>query len=399
VLTTIRKAEYAELVTLFFIQGAAAAMWLVPLTSVLESHGLEIILPYAYAATGLAAFISPLIFGAMADRHVSPVKVLRGLALATSIMITIASHAIQSHWNPWLILGLIQIYSLCAAPLLSISSTIIFARLANSQKEFGSIRGMYTFGWMVGCWTISALNADESTRAGYSGAVTWLIVAGFTFFLPPLETPRAAERLTLRQRLGWDALALFKNPDHRVVFITVGLLAIPLAGFYPYSPPNLRELGLEHTSAWMTLGQATELVSMFTLGVLLTKWRLKWIFVIGLGFTVLRFVLCAFNRRLLLLAGISLHGLSFLPVLVTAQIYFDQRVEASWRARAQALMTLVNSGAGNLVGYLGAGAWFAACTGAGGTRWTLFWSGLAVASAAVLVYFLSAYRGLKRSSN
>ena len=229
VLTTIRKAEYAELVALFFIQGAAAAMWLVPLTGVLGANGLDRLRPYAYAATGLAAFISPLIFGAMADRHASPIKVLRGLAFATAIMIAVVSTAIRLGWSPWVVMALIQIYCLCASPLTSISSTIIFARLADSQKEFGPIRGMYTFGWMFGCWIVSALNADRSTLAGYLGAITWLLVAGFTFFLPPLETPRAVANLTLRQRLGWDALALLKNPDHRVVFMTVALLAIPLA--------------------------------------------------------------------------------------------------------------------------------------------------------------------------
>ena len=58
---------------------------------------------------------------------------------------------------------------------------------------------------------------------------------------------------------------LLKNPDHRVVFITVALFAIPLAGFYPYAPPHLRELGLQHTSAWMSLGQVTEIIAMFSL--------------------------------------------------------------------------------------------------------------------------------------
>ena len=313
VLTTIRKAEYAELVALFFIQGAAAGMWLVPLTGVLEAHGLGMLRPYGYAATGLAAFISPLIFGAMADRHVSPVKVLRGLALGTTVMATAVSSAINAHWNVWLVLALIQIYSLCAAPLISIASTIIFARLADSQKEFGPIRGMYTLGWIVGCWVISGLGADRSTHAGYAASITWLAVAGFTFFLPPLEVPPSVQSLTLRQRLGWDALTLLKNPDHRVVFFTVGLLAIPIGAFYPYTPPNLRELGLQHTTAWMSLGQVTELIMMFSLGALLAKWRLKWIFVLGLGFTVLRFLLCAVGGKFFLLAGVFLHGASFVP--------------------------------------------------------------------------------------
>lgn len=398
VLTTIRKAEYGELVALFIVQGAAAAMWMVPLTTVLEAHGLTVIRPYAYAATGVAAFISPLVFGAMADRHMSPVKVLRGLAMANAVTITLVSGAIQSGWNQWLVLLLILIYSLCASPLMSIASTIIFARLMDSQREFGPIRGMYTFGWMAGCWIISAASADQSVAAGYIGAVTWLIVAGFTFFLPPLETPKAVERLTLRQRLGWDALALLKNPDHRVVFVMAALVAIPLAAFYPYSPPQMEELGLRHTSAWMTLGQVTEMICMFSLGPMLVRFRLKWVFLTGLGFTVLRFVLCSLNTRFWLLAGVFLHGASFAPVFITAQIYVDQRVDASCRARALALMTLANSGFGNLFGYLGVGAWFAFCTGPGGTRWALFWNGVAAVSAAIMVYFLAVYRGRTREN-
>jgi len=396
VLTTIRKTQYAELVALFLIQGAAAAMWLVPLTSVLQANGYEMLRPYAYAATALAAFVSPLIFGAIADRHFSPVKVLRGLTFATALMIAVVSTAIHAGLKPWLVMGLIQLYCVCAAPLMSLSSAIIFARLANSQLEFGPIRGMYTLGWMIGCGIVSALNADQSPRAGYACAAGWLLVSGFTFFLPPVETPRSSTPLTLRQRLGWDALTLFKHPDHRVVFITIALWSIPIAAFYPFTPPHMRELGLQHTSAWMSLGQVTELICMFTLGALLAKWRLKWIFVSGLCFAVMRFALCALNSKFWLLAGVFLHGASFVPVYITAQIYIDQRVGAEWRARAQALITLMNNGVGNLVGYLGTGAWFAACTGATGTRWCLFWSGLSAASGAVLVYFLAVYRGRKR---
>ena len=393
VLTTIRRAEYAELTALFFIQGAALGMWFVPLSSVLDAHGFKAIKSYAFATSALAAFISPLIFGAMADRHASPVKVLRWLALATAGAMALATTAIQLRWSPWLVLALIQLHALCSSPTWSISSTIVFARLEDARKEFGPIRAMATLGWMSGCWLVSLLNADSSSVAGYCGAVTWLGVVAFTFFLPVLETPKSAEHLTLRQRLGLDALTLLKNPDHRVVFITVALFAIPLCGFYPFTPPHLRELGLQRTSAWMTLGQVTEIITMFMLGGLLLKWRLKWIFACGLGFGVLRFALSAINGKAWLLAGVVLHGCSFTLVFITAQIYLDQRVEPAWRARAQALMALMNGGVGNLIGYLGTGWWFAECARPTGTQWPIFWNGLAVAVAAVLVYFLTAYRG------
>ena len=393
-LSTIRKAEYAELVTLFFLQGAALGMWLVPLSTVLDAHGLHAIKPFAFAATAVAAFISPLIFGAMADRHASPVKVLRGLSLATAAAMALASTSIKLGWNPWLVLALIQVHALCSAPTFSIASAIIFARLADAQEEFGPIRAMATLGWMAGCWLVSALGADTSPLAGYSGAVMWCVGAGFTFFLPELETPPSAEHLTWHERLGLDALRLLRNPDHRVVFITCALLSSPLSGFYPYAPPHLRALGLRYTSAWMTLGQVSEIVAMFSLGALLLKWRLKWLFACGLGFGVLRFVLSAMNGKWWVLSGVLLHGCSFTLVLVTAQIYLEQRVDAAWRARAQALFTLMTSGVGNLLGYLGTGWWFSANTQSSTTQWSIFWGGLAGMAALVMAYFLIAYHGI-----
>jgi MFS family permease len=221
----------------------------------------------------------------------------------------------------------------------------------------------------------------------------WLVVAGFTYLLPALETPKSVENLSWHERLGLDALTLLRHRDHRVVFITVALFAIPLAGFYPYAPAHLRDLGFQHTSAWMSLGQVTEILCMLALGALLTRWRLKWIFVCGLSFGVVRFLFSAWDSKAWLLAGIVLHGASFTLVNITAQIYLDQRVEAAWRTRAQALMALMSGGVGNLIGYLGSGAWFAACTETGHQLWPKFWLGTSAAVAVVLGFFLLAYQG------
>ena len=393
VFTTLRRAEYAELIGLFFLIGAALAMWFVPLSAVLEAHGLGHIRPVAFASSGVAAFISPLLFGAMADRHASPVKVLRGLALATAITVSLATTAIQEGWGPLPVLAFIQLHSLCSSPTWSIASTIILARLRDAPREFGPVRAMATFGWMGGCLWVSLIGADRSTASGYSGAVLWLVVVAFTFLLPSVESPRAGEARSWVQRLGLDALTLLKIRDHRVVFLTTTLFTIPLAGFYPYAPPHLKELGLERMTAWMSLGQITEVIAMFALGGLILRWRLKWIIAAGLGFGVIRFVVSALDTRTGLIAGIVLHGCSFTLVNITAQIYLDQRVEPSWRGRAQALLSLMNGGFGNLLGYLGTGAWFAACSAGGKTQWSAFWLGLAVSVAGVLAVFLVAYRG------
>jgi MFS family permease len=381
-------------VVLFFLHSVALSMWFVPLSTVLDAHSLQGIKSFAFAASAVACFVSPLIFGAMADHHVAPVRVLRWLAVATAAAMALAATAIQFGWNPWLVLLIIQVHALCSAPTWSISTTIVLARLTDARHQFGPVRAMATLGWMAGCWLVSALHADASTLSGYGGAVAWLIVAGFTYVLPAVAPPNSGTRLTVRQRLGLDALSLLRNSDHRVVFVTAALFSIPLAAFYPYTPTHLRELGLTHTAAWMTLGQTTEVVAMFGLGALLLRWRLKWILVAGLSFGVLRFALCALDGRGWVLAGTTMHGFSYTLVYITTQLYLEERIDSKWRARAQALLSLMLGGVGSLAGYLGCGWWFHAAHRGDTVHWPLFWAGLSLACAAVLLYFLGAYQGV-----
>lgn len=371
-------------------------IWFVPLGPVLDAHGYQSIKPFAFATSALAAFLSPLFFGAVADRHVSPVRVLRWLAVASALTMALTTAAIGRHFPPAAVLSLIQCFALFASPTWSITSAIVFARLQDAQSQFGPIRSLATIGWIAGCGVVSLLNADATTTAGYTGAVLWLLLAAYTFLLPVVEPPKSDSKLTWHERLGLDALILLVNRDHRVVFLTVGIYCIPLAAFYPYTPSHLRELGLQHTSAWLSLGQVSEVLAMFTLGGFLMRWRLKWIFCLGLSCGVLRFAFCALNTKGWLLAGVALHGVSYTFVFITAQIYLDARVDPQWRTRAQALLSLINGGIGNLFGFLGTGWWFATCTKDTFTRWPLFWSVLSASVLGVMVLFLTAYRGLPK---
>ena len=389
----IRWTEYGELAALFLIQSMAVGIWTVPLSIVFKAHSLVSIAPYAFATSAVAAFISPLIFGAMADRDASPVAVLRGLAVASAATMCVVAWSIKSGWPPGLVLLLVQVYALCSAPTGSIVSAIVFSRLHDSQSQFGPIRAGATIGWIGGCWLVSALNADASILSEYICALTWLALAVFTFFLPAVPPPKFVGRTTFLERLGWDAIVLMKNHDHRAVFITAALFSIPLAAFYPFTPLHLQQLGFRHTSAWMTLAQSTELIAMFLLGGLFLKWRLKWIFAAGLCAGLLRFALCALNEKYCVLTGTSLHGLSFTLYFITAQIYINERVGPEWRARAQAMMTLMTNGVGNLLGYLGTGWWFSACAQANGIQWPLFWNGITIGVGVVIIYFLAAYHG------
>lgn len=374
----------------------AMGMWFVPLGSVLHAHGYGEYRPVIFATSGISAFISPLIFGALADRHFAPVRVLRWLGLATGVAMLLATAAIGAGLPWYWVLAVCQLHSLCGAPTFSLTTVIVLARLKDSKREFGPLRAMATGGWMAGCWLVSALGADTTTSAGYAGAMIWLFVVAFTWAIPAIPPPKQPGLHTWRERLGLDALVLLKNRDHRVVFIAAAIFNIPLCAFYPYTPQHLTDLGMGHTTAWMSLGQVTEIIAMFLMAALLARWRLKWIFAAGIAAGIVRYAFCALDTRAAVLIGITLHGFAFALFFITGQIYLDQRIDPSWRARAQALWQLVTTGFGNTAGYLACGAWFLACKVEGGVQWPAFWSGLALSIFIILPWFLYAYRGRGR---
>ena len=382
-----------KLAALFFINAAAMGMWSVSFGNVLRAHGLEHIIGQAYACSGVAAFISPLAVGALADQRVSPVRLVRWLAIATSACLALAFLAIEKGWGAAVVLACVQAQAICAAPIFGLSTSIVMGGLRDPQREYGPIRSLATLGWMASGWVVSfILEADTSTVSGFAAAATWLATAAFTYTLP--ETP-PLERKEPRDLFGFAALTLFTHKDHRVVFITAALYNMAMAAFYPFTPIHLTELGVRHATAAMTLGQISEIGSMLGLAWLFTRVRLKWIFLSGIAFAVVRYAMCALDTRGWLFAGISLHGFSFTLFFITAQIYLEQRVDPRMRARAQALLQVMISGFGNLLGYLGAGWWRRECMDGAATHWPIFWYGMSAFSAAVFGWFALSYRGRK----
>ena len=379
---------------LLFLHGMALASWFVPLGRVLDVAGVASIKPMAFAASAIAAILSPLFFGAMADRSVAPPKVLRWISFATAALVGLIAWAIQGKADSWAILLLIQVQALFCSPTSSLAGSIVFSQLIRSKRQFGSIRALGTVGWMVGCWLISLLALDASPRAFYVSSVLWMMLGAFTWRLPSGMLNRlSAQPLTLRERFGWDALRLLRDNDHRVVFITAALLAIPFAAFYPFTPPHLAELGLERTSAWMSLGQVTEVIALVSMGAMFRRWRFKWVVATGIGFGVLRYALYATNSTFFVLLGLSLHGIAFTFTYIGSQIYLAERIEPGWRTRAQALLSLMTGGLGSLTGYLWCGAWMAMCTSDGSVHWSLYWGGLSALVVGVLIYFTTRYHG------
>jgi hypothetical protein len=386
----------SKLALLFFCTAMPMGMWNVPLANIYAAHGRAHLVPWVLATTAIAAFISPLFVGALADQKMSPTLLLRWLALATGAALCLTCLSLAWQWNDGLVLLCAQIQSLVATPVWSLTSSIVFSQLHSPKQQFGPLRACATFGWMAGCWIVSfVLHADASLVAGFTAAGLWVGVMGLSWMLPQIQPGDVQGKRSFRQILGLDALDLLKNRDHRVVFITAALYSIPLAAFYPYTARHLKDLGVQNVAAVISLAQTTEVLTMLLLAGVLARVRLKWVFLAGIGICVIRYGLNSFNTQTWIMIGTTLHGFAFTLYFITTQIYLEERIDKMWRARAQALLALLMGGVGNLIGYLGGGWWHRTCEINGVTDWSKFWLGETALTAAVFLFFALAYRGIR----
>lgn len=385
-----------KLALLFFFTAMPMGMWNVPLANIYAAYGREHLVPWVLATSAVAAFISPLFVGALADQKMSPTLLLRWLSLATGAALALTCASLAWDWDDGMVLLCAQIQALVATPVWSITSSIVFSQLQTPTKQFGPLRACATFGWMAGCWIVSfVLHADASLVAGFTASGLWILVMGLSWTLPMIQPGDIQGKRTFRQILGLDALDLLKNRDHRVVFITAALYSIPLAAFYPYTARHLKDLRVENISAVISLAQTTEVLTMLLLAGVLARFRLKWVFLSGITICVFRYALNSLDTQAWIMVGTTLHGFAFTLYFITTQIYLEERIDRKWRVRAQALLYLLMSGVGNLIGYLGGGWWHAYCTHSDITNWSLFWKGESALTAAVCLFFAFAYRGVR----
>src|SRR5215208_7087723 len=106
-------------------------MFNVPFGNVLRTHGLESLIGYAYACSGVAAFISPLAVGALADQAVPPARLVRWLSVLAATFLALAFLAIERGWGAGTVLALIQAQSICALPIFGLSTSLVMAALTD----------------------------------------------------------------------------------------------------------------------------------------------------------------------------------------------------------------------------------------------------------------------------
>ena len=382
----------------YFIWGA----WYVTLGTWLSQNlhfsGEQI--GFAAGVTAVGAMLSPFLVGLIADRLAATERVLAVLHLLGAILLFLASQ--QTTFIP--LYATILLYALCFMPTLSLTNSLAFRQMSDPQSEFGPIRVLGSFGWIVAGLLVGALKIEATANPVRLAALASAVMAAYCLTLPHTPPISKATGWSFNSIFPKEAVKLLADRSMAIFAIASFLICIPLQFYYAFTNLFLNQRGVANAAGKMTGGQMSELFFMLLLPVFFKRLGVKWMLGVGILAWVCRYILFAYGNAGSLVwmfyAAILLHGVCYDFFFVTGQIYIDRKASASLRAAAQGLITFITYGVGMFVGSWLSGAVVRHNTevidGVPVYNWQSIWTFAAGFSAVVLVLFLFAFNERKR---
>jgi MFS family permease len=188
-----------------------------------------------------------------------------------------------------------------------------------------------------------------------------------------------------------EALELIRRPDVGVFLFSAFGVCLTTPFIYQVLPTYLESRGLPRAwiSTAMTLGQLPEIAALAVLPWMFRRFHYRGTLALGIAAWVARYATLAMDPPLwVALAGIPLHGVGVACFGVGGQVFIDGRAPAHRRAGAQALLVVLTSGMGSLLGSLLAGE----IVGRLGGDAALVFLVPCVINLALLIYFCAGFR-------
>ncbi|AMO82229.1 nucleoside permease [Obesumbacterium proteus] len=349
-----------KLSVMMFVEWFIWGAWFVPLWQYLNKLGFSPSeIAWSYSSTAIAAILSPVLVGVIADRYFAAQKVLGWLHLVGgTLMLLLAWQTQFSTFFPLLV-----VYALTYMPTVALTNSIAFANIRDTEKDFPRIRVLGTLGWIasglvVGFMLPPLLGMDNVSDTNMPLIVTALasVLLGLYSFMLPNTPPKVGQRTDIKDLLGLNALSLLRDRSFAIFALCSFLFCMPLAFYYQFANGYLTQVGLENATGWMTLGQVSEIFAMLALPFLLKRYGIKKVLLLGFVTAGIRYVLFIYGGTAdvlmysMLFIGILLHGVSYDFYFVTGYIYVDKKAPAHMRTAAQGLITLICQGFGSFIG-------------------------------------------------
>ncbi|HEU4754216.1 MAG TPA: nucleoside permease [Armatimonadota bacterium] len=254
--------------------------------------------------------------------------------------------------------ALMLVHALVYVPTISVSNSLAFANLRDTQKEFGLVRMGGTIGWVLASWPLyfilkgatgEALIKAQSAIFLVAG-IAALVLAAYSLTLPHTPPKPATSG---EDRLAWlKAVRLLAVPYILVLFVVTFLDSTIHNGYFALAGTFLGNIGIkpEDIMPVMSLGQIAEILTMGALGLVLKRLGWKTTMILGILGHAARFGVFAFmnNSIPIIIAVQVLHGICYAFYFATVYIFIDAVFPKDVRTSAQGLFNLLILGLGDL---------------------------------------------------
>ena len=342
---------------------------------------------FAVAAVGL--WFAPIAVGQLCDRLIGAEKYLAVAHFFGGITLLVVPFAANlfavTGEGFWFLVLTVGLFSALYFPTLPVVSAVTFRHLPDPDSQFGRVRLWGTVGWVlsglfVSVWlgqreALEWLSRNSPTmREGLEhadsllrrlapvddadcfriAAVLSFALSSFCAWLPRSPPPKATSgRFAPLQTLG-----LLKDRQFALLIAASFALSLIVPVYTLEVPAMLVRNGYDSdwVPAVMTVGQLSEFPALLLLGLCLKRLGVTATFTLGVAAWAVRFLLLAATDATgPVLAGLALHGVCHVFLIVAVQLYVDKRCPTDLRASAQNLFALVTVGVGMPLGFLLAG--------------------------------------------
>jgi len=364
----MNPAVRLKLSIMMFLQYAIWGSWAVSIGGYMKNalgfQGGQI--GAVYATTAIAAMISPLYAGYLADRLFATEKMIAVMHLIGAGLLGAASFISDFQT----LRAVMLVYAICYMPTLALTNSISFANIGSPEKDFPLIRVFGTFGWIAAGLMVGFVldNPDyrkqlptgltEGNAPIVMAATLSLLLAAFSLALPhtPPRGKAGESSSSVDDRGGASVLQLLGDPSFLVFVVCSFLVCIPLSFYYAFANVFLGEVEAPFPTALQTIGQISEVGFMAAMPFFIRRLGVKRMLAVGMLAWVARYLAFGSLQFPLIVFGLVLHGVCYDFFFVASQIYVDSRASEAQRASAQSFIAFVTLGVGMFVGAYVSGA-------------------------------------------
>lgn len=303
-----------------------------------------------FALITVARIAGPNLWAVLADKSGRMLKVLQLGALLTFGTFCLVFF-VDGFWSITLSLALMMMFWTAILPQIE---GLTLNCVHGHASRYGRIRLWGSIGYiLLTIFTGKMIDVFSSEAPIYVGAIVLLSLFAITLLL---KEPAQEQGSNLQHDSIWHKI---NTPVFYAFLFSVVLLQLSFGAYYGFFALYLLDLGYSgQATGWLiAIGVLAEVIIFLQAGKLIALWGVKWVLVISIMLTALRWYLLAVaaDNVAILIFSQMLHAFSFGLTHAASMHFIHHYFGKKFQSQGQAIYISVGFGIGGAIGGYGAG--------------------------------------------